>query len=272
MAKYLMFVCLFLALAVKAEKFTFDYYQSILDRMMFGRPPSNFDPTKNPSEVTKQSEKELTKEQEQIKSAIHFSVINVTPSGKTAVGFTDNSDPKAPVSYYLKEGECSGGWTVKAADALKAWMKIEKNGIEVELTLGANSATGGGTTSKVSSSTPALSSSSTSSSGSLRIRGTGLLSRNSPGSSMSFAQRKAEREAKRLEEEKRHEEEKAKQEAEREEMKADLAQMKEQIANDRKRREVEAEEKAKSEAEAKVKANAQDQGEDEGEENEGGEE
>ena len=125
-----------------AEKQPFDRYQSIVDRQMFGPLPPGFDPTKMPSEVQKTSAKEerqLTQEQEKLQSSIHFSVINVTPEGVTAVGFTDNSDPKAPVHYYLKVGEKRNGWEVKEADAAKATMTIAKGDIEVTLSIGGDS-------------------------------------------------------------------------------------------------------------------------------------
>ena len=134
-----------------AEKLPYDRYQSIVDRQMFGPLPPGFDPTKSPSEVQRsssQEEKQLTQEQEKLQSAIHFSVINVTPEGDTAVGFTDNSDPKAPVHYYLKVGERRNGWEVKEADAAKATMTIAKGEIEVSLTLGGNSAKDAGATAK----------------------------------------------------------------------------------------------------------------------------
>ena len=90
-----------LATDASAERQPYERYQSIVDRQMFGPLPVGFDPTKSPAEVSKSgsaaAEKELTKEQEKVKSAIRFSVINVTPQGETAIGFTDNSDPKAPV-------------------------------------------------------------------------------------------------------------------------------------------------------------------------------
>lgn len=270
MAKYLMLFSLLVGLTARAEKQPFERYQPIIDRQMFGQPPAGFDPTKMASEVTRESEKELTKEQEQIRSSVHFSIINVTPSGKTAVGFTDNSDPKTPVHYYLKVGESSGGWTLKEADALKAWMKIEKNGVEVELTLGQNSGKGGGTTSRVASAAAAPQRTTASNSASRTPR-SGLLARktNDGGTLQSFAQRKAEREAKRLEEEKRREEEKAQQEAEREEMRQSLADMKEQLAEQRRLRE---EAKANEEAKAKEKEKAKlsGEGEEQGEDNEGG--
>ena len=136
--------------AAVAERQPIDRYQSIIDRQMFGQPPPNFDPTVPPNMVQKGAgeEKELTREQEAIKSAIHFSAINVTPDGSVAVGFTDNSDPKAPIHYYLKVGESRNGWKVLEADPVKAKMKIAKDDVEVALDLGANSAKGGGSTSR----------------------------------------------------------------------------------------------------------------------------
>ena len=133
-----------------AERQPLDRYQSIIDRQMFGQPPPNFDPTKPASQVQKgaSDEKELTREQEAVKSSIHFSAINVTPSGDVAVGFTDNSDSKLPVHYYLKVGEERNGWKVLEADPIKATMKVAKGDIEVALDLGANSAKGGGSTAR----------------------------------------------------------------------------------------------------------------------------
>ena len=137
-------------LAAIAERQPIDRYQSIIDRQMFGQPPPNFDPTVPPNLVQKGAgeEKELTREQEAIKSSIHFSAINVTPDGSVAVGFTDNSDPKTPIHYYLKVGESRNGWKVLEADPVKAKMKIAKDDVEVALGLGANSAKGGGSTSR----------------------------------------------------------------------------------------------------------------------------
>lgn len=138
------------SLQLFAERQPYERYRSIVDRQMFGEPPLGFDPTKPPSEVSKSdardAEAQLTKEQEQIKSAIHFSVINVTPGGETAVGFTDNGDSKNPVHYYLKVGEQRNGWLVKEADPVKATMVIAKGEVEVSLSIGGNSAKGGSTT------------------------------------------------------------------------------------------------------------------------------
>ena len=141
-----------------AEKQPFERYQSIVDRQMFGPLPPDFDPTKMPSEVQKTSSKEerqLTQEQEKLQSSIHFSVMNVTPEGVTAVGFTDNSDPKAPVHYYLKVGEKRNGWEVKEADAAKATMTIAKGDIEVSLSLGGDSSKSADATAKAGGASPA---------------------------------------------------------------------------------------------------------------------
>ena len=140
----------FLCFDAVAERQPIDRYQSIIDRQMFGQPPPNFDPTKPPSQVQKGAGDEtmLTDEQKAIKSAIHFSAINVTPAGDVAVGFTDNSDSKMPVHYYLKVGETRNGWKVLEADPVKATMKVAKGDIEVALDLGVNSAKGGGSTAR----------------------------------------------------------------------------------------------------------------------------
>jgi len=154
--------CLLLVLStltVAAEKQPLSRYQSIVDRQMFGPVPADFDPTKSPADVQRSSasaaQKELTKEQEQLQSSIVFSVINVTPEGDTAVGFTDNADAKAPKHYYLKVGETKDGWTVKEADAAAASMTVVKNDIEVSLKIGDNSAKGGATTKNGSAAAPA---------------------------------------------------------------------------------------------------------------------
>lgn len=144
------------ALSLFAERQPYERYQSIVDRQMFGRPPVGFDPTVPPSSVTKAEQKELTREQEAIKSAIHFSAINVTPDGATAVGFTDNADSKNPVHYYLKVGEERNGWKVVEADPLKATMTIAKNEVTVSLSLGANSAQDKNATSRDAGASAAL--------------------------------------------------------------------------------------------------------------------
>ena len=260
--------------AAVAERQPIDRYQSIIDRQMFGQPPPNFDPTVPPSMVQKGSseEKELTREQEAIKSSIHFSAINVTPDGSVAVGFTDNSDSKTPIHYYLKVGESRNGWKVLEADPVKAKMRIAKDDVEVALDLGANSAKGGGSTSRGGRASnasganmrPGLL-------GSRRFGAGGDLSRGLGGS---LRERRAAREQARQEElekereleakrraeaaakeEEREKEREAQRQAEREEQRRELQSLKDELKAQR-----EANERARAEREAaRQDENAEDE-------------
>jgi hypothetical protein len=222
-----------------AERQPYERYQSIVDRQMFGAPPLGFDPTKPPSEVSKydsrDAEQQLTKEQEQIRSAIHFSVINVTPSGDTAVGFTDNGDAKNPVHYYLKVGEQRNGWLVKEADPVNATMTIAKGEVEVSLSIGGNSANGGGATAKVGAAVAAA----TTSAPDAVVRKPGEIAgaRQAGGGALSSLrarrllrdqQRQEEAEERRRQEEARREEDRLQREADREEFRAQLQQIQEE--------------------------------------------
>jgi hypothetical protein len=215
------------ALGAAAERQPLERYQSIIDRQMFGALPSDFDPSKLPSEVQKssRSEKELTAEQEKLRSAIHFSVINVRSDGRVEVGFTDNTDPKEPRHYFICEGDTAGGWTVEEADHETATMTISKDGVSLELRLGDNSAKGGGSMKR-----------------SGEASGTGT--RNSPllntGGFTSLRRRRAEQEEedrkRREEEEKRRvkereaeEEREAQREEEREEQRKQLLAIQEEL-------------------------------------------
>lgn len=155
MRKIVLLLFVLAMMTALAERQPYERYQTIVDRQMFGQPPVGFDPSKMPSEVAKSSsreEKELSQEQEKVKKAIRFSVINVTPTGETMVGFSDNGDPKNPLHYYLKVGESQNGWVVKEADPETATMTIEKDGIEVALQLGADSASSSEAVSRAGSS------------------------------------------------------------------------------------------------------------------------
>ena len=151
---------LVVGLAAGAERQPYSHYKTIVDRQMFGPLPADFDPSKMPSEAKasqkrgKQAES-LTKEQEKLKSAVHFSVINVTPGGAVKVGFTDRSDSKSPRNYYLGVGESRDGWVVKAADPDTATMTVEKGEIEITLTIGGDSAKSDGATKKSGAATAA---------------------------------------------------------------------------------------------------------------------
>ena len=241
------------ASALLAEQQPFERYQPIIDRQMFGQPPPNFDPAKPPSEAPRGggrgTEEELTREQEVIKSSIHFSAINVTPDGSTAVGFTDNTNPKMPVHYYLKVGEERNGWKVAEADPVKATMTIVKDEVEVSLKLGANSggkggAKGGGNAAARDMAGRGLAAGQRA--GLLGARRGGFAAGGTAGDAVrpggSLRERRAQREQERAAEEAK---EKAKREAEREEQRRELQLLKDELKAQR-----DAAEKERAEREA----------------------
>ena len=253
----------FAATLAFAEKQPFERYQSIIDRQMFGPLPPGFDPTKSSNDVQKtssKSEEELTQDQAKLKSAIRFFVIDTKADGTVSVGFTDNSDPKAPKSYYLKVGETRDGWEVKNADPETAKMTIAKGEVEVSLSLGGNSATGGGTT----AATPAAASASN---GALRrpgLLGGGLmggtlrarrLQRQQEAQAQAAAQQKeaqAQAEAKEAERQAQAEADKQQREAERAEQRQQLLAIQEELKRVREAKA--AAEAAKSESDANNEA------------------
>lgn len=134
------------AFVADAEKMPYDRYTNIVERQMFGPLPDDFDPTKSPDKVAKSSEarkadEERAKKEEQLRSNVSFSMINITPDGEVKVGFTDKSK-SPPVNYYMGEGEVRDGtWLVKEVDVEEEEMTIEnvKEKIEITLTLGGDS-------------------------------------------------------------------------------------------------------------------------------------
>ena len=124
----------------------FERYRTIMDRMPFGPEPANFNPDApvgrggaagNGEAAFDPAAQEAMKSQEEQKilSSVRVSALNVTPSGKIAVGFTDASKQPAG-NYYLKVGETRDGWTVKAADAHEMKVTLERDGVEATLGLG----------------------------------------------------------------------------------------------------------------------------------------
>lgn len=130
----------------------FARYRTILDRMPFGPEPENFNPD-DPSSgdvgvggvagAAAAAAAAKSAEERQILASVRVSALNVTPSGKIAVGFTDGSRQPAAV-YYLKVGESRDGWTVKEANADPKEMTVtlERDGVSATLKLGEG--TGGG--------------------------------------------------------------------------------------------------------------------------------
>lgn len=137
--------------AEKAEDPKFEKYKTIMDRMPFGPEPANFNPDAPAGGVgglaggaggvlDPAAEEAMKSEEEQkILASVRVSVLNVTPSGKIAVGFTDSSKQPAG-NYYLKVGETRDGWTVKEANAVEQSVVLAHDGVEATLKLGEGSA------------------------------------------------------------------------------------------------------------------------------------
>ena len=127
----------------------FERYRTILDRMPFGPEPANFNPDApggrggaagdGVGEIDPAAQEAMkSQEEQQILASVRISALNVTPSGKIAVGFTDSSKQPAG-TYYLKVGETRDGWTVKSADAREMKVTLEREGVEATLGLGEGS-------------------------------------------------------------------------------------------------------------------------------------
>ena len=84
------------------------------------------------------TEEQRTEEEQRLASSVRVSVLNVTPAGRTMVGFTDSS-AKPPEHYYLPVGGERDGWSVKAADPATEKITLAKGEVEVTLKLGEGS-------------------------------------------------------------------------------------------------------------------------------------
>jgi len=129
-------------------------YQSILDRMPFGQPPPGFDPNLPPGTkgngtggadgAGEMTAEQRTEEEQRLASSVRISMINVTPSGKTMVGFTD-STAQPLAHYYLAVGEKAADgskWEVADADPAESKATLAKDGLSVTLALGEGNAGG----------------------------------------------------------------------------------------------------------------------------------
>ena len=117
-------------------------YATILDRMPFGPLPPNFNPDAPPGTAAAggaaaggEGAAEITEDEQQIVSSVRVSILNVTPAGAVAVGFTDSA-AQPPVNYYMKVGEKRDVWEVKEADPAEQTVVLVKNGVEATLKVG----------------------------------------------------------------------------------------------------------------------------------------
>ena len=123
--------------------YSFDRYQSIIDRQPFGLAPAGFDPSKpvytaRPAAEEGKTEAEISAEEQRLMASVRVSILNVTPEGVVMAGFTD-STAQPPANYYLKVGDTStdaARWTVKNADPAAGTVTLSKDGIVVTLSVG----------------------------------------------------------------------------------------------------------------------------------------
>lgn len=119
----------------------FGRYQTVIDRKPFGPEPVNFNPEAAPGSAAsgagtgEMTEEQRTAEEQQLAASVRVSMINVTPAGAVAVGFTDSSANPAE-NYYLIVGRSQNGWTVKSADPAAESVTLAKGGVEVTVKLG----------------------------------------------------------------------------------------------------------------------------------------
>ena len=111
----------------------FSRYQTILNRMPFGAPPPDPGTTISPEDA--KTAAQVAREQQQLARKLNMSCVNITPSGKPAVGFTDLSQ-KPAVNFYLLVGASAGGWTLKSANYEEEWAELEKDGTTIFVKLG----------------------------------------------------------------------------------------------------------------------------------------
>jgi hypothetical protein len=107
-------------------------YPIILEKMPFGRPP---DVTALNAAATSMDEAKMKVEQEKLASTFSWTAINITPDGRTAIGFTDLS-AKPPANYYMTVGESANNWKVVEADYTSETATIEKDGVRISLKFG----------------------------------------------------------------------------------------------------------------------------------------
>ena len=128
--------------AARTPPADFERYRTIIDRRPFGKEPPNFNPDAPAGSAAAaaagmegEAAVDISEEEQRIISSVRVSVLNVTPRGKAAVGFTDSSKSPA-VNYYLLEGESRDGWTFVSANVPEKTVVLSQNGVEATIPLG----------------------------------------------------------------------------------------------------------------------------------------
>jgi hypothetical protein len=107
-------------------------YPVILEKMPFGTPP---DLTALNAAATSMDAAKMKVEQDKLAATFSWTAINITPDGKTAIGFTDLS-AKPPANYYMTVGESANDWTVVEADYASETATIQKGEVSISLKFG----------------------------------------------------------------------------------------------------------------------------------------
>ena len=134
------------ALSAAASDGGFTPYQTIIDRMPFGRPPASAAQAAggipasaaDASGVPDETDPAYAKAAERLRACVRVSAVNVPPGGKPVVGFTDTSQ-KPPRHHLLAQGQSADGWTVVSIDAPARRTVLSRDGVSVNLALGASS-------------------------------------------------------------------------------------------------------------------------------------
>jgi hypothetical protein len=145
------------SLSPEASSFDKSPYPVILEKMPFGVPP---DLAALNAAATSMDEVKMKAEQDKLAATFSWTAINITPDGKTAIGFTDLS-AKPPANYYMTVGESANDWKVVEADYVSETATIQKGEVSISLKFGnkspiAPTPPGGTPTSPASPGTPAL--------------------------------------------------------------------------------------------------------------------
>ena len=116
-------------------------YQTILDRMPFGRPPAacaqgaDADGTDGADGVD-ELDPAYERAVERLRASVRVCAVNVPPHGEPVVGFTDLAQ-KPPRHHLLAQGQSADGWTVVSIDAAARRTVLSRDGVSVDLALGA---------------------------------------------------------------------------------------------------------------------------------------
>ena len=120
------------SLSPEVSAFDKSPYPVILEKMPFGVPP---DLAALNAAATSMDEVKMKAEQDKLAATFSWTAINITPDGKTAIGFTDLS-AKPPANYYMTVGESANDWTVVEADYASETATIQKGEVSISLKFG----------------------------------------------------------------------------------------------------------------------------------------